>query len=171
MAVLQKCRLLSLAFALIWPDTHPVLSADDVDLLRTSFREAAKDRTRLAALFYDRLFEITPEARPLFAADLEEQRAKMMSTLGSIVAQIHAFDALRPIVGDLAVRHVRYGVRAEHYPQVGEALLWALRQALDTRFTPPVEAAWTRAYEALSAAMIEASYPLKGTNPSWAPDL
>jgi hemoglobin-like flavoprotein len=142
----------------------PVLSADDVDLLRTSFREAAKGRTRLATLFYDRLFEIDPEARLLFAADLEEQRAKMMSTLGSIVAQIHAFDALRPIVGDLALRHVRYGVRAEHYPPVGEALLWALRQTLDTRFTPPVEAAWTRAYEALSAAMIEAGHSLNGTN-------
>lgn len=143
-----------------------MLSTDDVDLLRASFREAAKGRTRLTTLFYDRLFHSTPEARLLFAADLEEQRAKMMSTLGSIVAQIHAFDTLRPIVGDLALRHVQYGVRPEHYAPVGEALLWALRQTLDARFTPQVEAAWTRAYEALSAAMIETAYPLNGTRPA-----
>jgi len=136
-----------------------VLTADEIDLLRASFREVAKYRTRMATLFYDRLFEIAPESRALFAADMEEQRAKMMSTLGSIVAQIHAFHTLRPMVGDLALRHVRYGVRAEHYPPVGEALLWALRQTLDGRFTPEVEAAWTRAYTALANAMIEAAYP------------
>lgn len=143
-----------------------LLSSDEIDLLRTSFREISKSREDAAARFYDRLFEIAPETRSLFGGDMIEQRAKMMSTLGSIVAQIHAFEALAPMVSDLARRHVTYRVEPGHYALVGEALIGAIKETLGPRFTPDVESVWCRAYAALSQAMIAAGYAPENGNAS-----
>lgn len=135
------------------------LLAEDVDLLRASFASLAPRERELAAKFYDRLFEHDPRMRRLFVSDMQSQGAKLMSMLGAIVARIHDLDALSPMVEDLARRHVGYGVQASHYAVMGEALLATLATALGARFTPEVEAAWQRAYAALSGVMVAAAYP------------
>ena len=65
-------------------------------------------------------------------------------------------DALLPVVRDLGMRHVAYGVRDEHYGTVGMALLWTLEQALRDDFTPEVKSAWIKTYGVLSQTMREA---------------
>ena len=50
------------------------------------------------------------------------------------------------------------GARPEHYPVVGEALLWTLARGLGPQFTPDVAGAWTAAYTTLSGYMIEQAY-------------
>jgi hemoglobin-like flavoprotein len=54
---------------------------------------------------------------------------------------------------------VDYGVRAEHYAPVGQALIWTLQQGLGPDFTPEVQEAWLAAYGVLSSTMIDAAYP------------
>jgi hemoglobin-like flavoprotein len=136
-----------------------MLVADDIDLLRASFAQLAPREREAAAIFYDRLFEVAPPLRRMFAGDMELQGAKMMSMLGAIVARIHDLEALAPMVEDLARRHVQYGVRPEHYAVLGQALLWMLGTALGPRFTPEIETAWARAYAALAQVMQQAAYP------------
>jgi hemoglobin-like flavoprotein len=136
-----------------------LLVAEDVDLLRASFAQLAPREREAAAMFYDRLFEIAPPLRRMFASDMELQGTKLMSMLGAIVARIHDLEALAPMVEDLARRHVQYGVQAEHYDVLGRALLWMLGTALGPRFTPEAEAAWSRAYAALAQVMQQAAYP------------
>ncbi|MFW5678676.1 MAG: globin domain-containing protein [Pseudomonadota bacterium] len=135
------------------------MSLDDreLDLLRATLRDMARAAPASASIFYDRLFEIAPETRPLFTSDMEQQGVKMMSTLGAIVAQLHDQVALAPIVADLARRHVAYGVVPAHYEKLGEALLWTVARSLGPRCTPEVRVVWTKAYAALAAAMLEAS--------------
>jgi nitric oxide dioxygenase len=131
------------------------LSSDELDLVRGSFRDLAPTAMETAALFYDRLFAVHPGLRPHFPAELDGQCAKLMSMLGAVVAQLHDLPALRPMLGDLARRHVGYGARPEHYAPVGEALLWTFARRLGEGFTPAHEAAWRKAYAALAAAMLE----------------
>jgi hemoglobin-like flavoprotein len=135
------------------------LTGSEIDLLRTSFRQVSQAPGQAAALFYGRLFEIAPEAREMFPAEMEAQGLKMMSTLGVVVAQLHDLEATRPMLEALARRHVGYGVRPEHYALLDEPLLFMLRQGLGERCTEEVEAAWRKALAALSAAMIAAAYP------------
>jgi nitric oxide dioxygenase len=135
------------------------LLAEDIDLLRASFAQLAPREREVAAMFYERLFEADPSVRRLFAGDMEVQGVKLMSMLGAIVARIHDLAALAPMIEDLAVRHVGYGVRPAHYHAMGDALMATLSTALGPRFTPAVEAAWARAYVALSTTMIAAAYP------------
>jgi len=134
-----------------------LLTVDEIDLLRVSFRDVSRQPVVASAVFYDRLFAIAPETRRMFPADLEEQGVKLMNMLGLIVAQLHQHDTLVPLVSDLARRHVGYGARPEDYALVGAALLWMLERGLGDRYTPPVQAAWEKAYAALCGVMLEAA--------------
>jgi hemoglobin-like flavoprotein len=111
-----------------------------------------------AELFYDRLFEIAPQVRPLFRRDMKNQGRKLMTTLAMVVGGLKNLEAMMPAIAGLAVKHVNYGVTAEHYEPVGEALIWTLERGLGPAFTPQTREAWMTAYGALSAAMIEAAY-------------
>ena len=78
-----------------------------------------------------------------------------MATLAVVVNGLSNLESILPAASALAVRHVGYGAKAEHYPVVGSALLWTLEQGLAEGWTPEVADAWTTAYGTLSAFMIE----------------
>lgn len=134
------------------------LTETEIDAIRASFRQLTRDSERAGALFYQTLFEIAPETRPLFVGDLREQATKLMSTLGLVVSQLHTAHTLMPVVEDLAVRHLAYGVRPNHYAMVGQALDSMLGAMLTGDAVPEQRAAWARAYASLSGAMIAAAY-------------
>ena len=60
-------------------------------------------------------------------------------------------------VAKLAKGHVQYGVKAEHYSIVGEALLWTLEKGLAEHWTEEVKEAWVLCYTTLANAMIAAA--------------
>ena len=134
-----------------------------IALVQSSFEKVAPIAPTAAALFYRRLFETAPEVRPLFKSDMDEQGRKLMATLGVVVRNLDHLDAILPAAAALALRHVDYGVRPEHYAPVGAALLWTLEQGLGAHFTPEVAEAWGAAYATLSGAMIAAAYSLAKT--------
>ncbi|EWH12165.1 hemoprotein [Catenovulum agarivorans DS-2] len=129
-----------------------------IELVQNTFAQVAPIADKAAALFYARLFEIAPEVRPLFKADLTEQGAKLMQMIGTAVASLTNLDALVPVAQDLAKRHIDYGVKKEHYAVVGAALIWTLEQGLGDAFTEEVKQAWVDVYGLLSSVMIDAAY-------------
>jgi nitric oxide dioxygenase len=135
------------------------MTPEQVRLVETSFEAVKPIAAEAATLFYGRLFEFEPEAKPLFSGDMAEQGRKLMATLGTVVANLGRFESILPAVQQLAVRHVDWGVRPAHYTTVGEALLWTLGQGLGSAFTPEVDAAWRAGYTALSGVMLAAAYP------------
>ncbi|MEM1385357.1 MAG: globin family protein [Pseudomonadota bacterium] len=134
------------------------LSTEDVTVIRRSWARAAQAGILAVDLFYGRLFEAAPEVRSLFASDMDGQKVKLIATLGFVVEHLDRPEEIGPAARALAVRHVGYGVRAEHYAPVGAALIWALEQLLGSHFGSAEADAWTRAYQALSADMIVAAY-------------
>lgn len=112
----------------------------------------------VAELFYGRLFRIAPATRALFPETMGEQHRKLIVTLGFIVEHLEDHAALLPAAEALAHRHVEYGVTADQYAPVGEALIWALRQLLGPRFAETDAHAWATAYGVLSGAMIDSAY-------------
>jgi len=74
-----------------------------------------------------------------------------------VIAKLDNLEEIAGEVGKLAVRHSAYGVRAEHYAMVGEALLWTLEKGLQESWNAETEEAWTVCYRILSNAMIVAS--------------
>lgn len=129
-----------------------------VKLIQDSFAKVAPISEQAAALFYGRLFEIAPEARPLFKGDMDEQGRKLMATLAVVVDGLSNLDALLPAASALAKRHVAYGVTPDHYAPVGEALIWTLERGLGAGWTQELAAAWAAAYATLSQFMIAQAY-------------
>jgi hemoglobin-like flavoprotein len=109
-----------------------------------------------ANLFYTRLFEADPQLKPLFKSNLDEQKKKLMQTIGLAVRGLGDLGALVPAVQALGRRHVGYGVKAKDYETVGAALLWTLSQGLGKGFDAEHEAAWTKVYGVLAKTMMEA---------------
>lgn len=134
------------------------VTGEEIDLMRSCMKTAVREIPLMTEYFHEELFRIAPETRQFYRTDLEKQGAQLINRLAMILSQMHDTDALLPFVEDLARRHVGYGVRSEHYPFVGAALLAAFRRLLGSAFTTEMEAAWTNAYKSLSAIMIDVAY-------------
>lgn len=54
----------------------------------------------------------------------------MMTMTGAAFAGLDRMDSIIPAVQQLGESHTSYGVKNEHYPIVGHALLWTQEQGL-----------------------------------------
>jgi hemoglobin-like flavoprotein len=128
------------------------------ELIRASWAAIEPNADEVAELFYARVIELDPRLDALFRhADMARQRMVLMQTLGIVVRNIDRLDQILPEVEALGRRHAGYGVRADHYPIVGRALLWTLERGLGDAFTSETAIAWADAYRRISSAMIEAA--------------
>lgn len=134
------------------------MNPEQVTLVQQSFAKVASIADQAAVIFYSRLFELAPQVKAMFPADMTEQRKKLMATLAVVVNGLSNLEAILPAASALAQRHVAYGVKPEHYPVVGSALLWAMEKGLGDGWTPDIASAWTAAYTTLSGFMIEQAY-------------
>ncbi|NUM44726.1 MAG: hemin receptor [Anaerolineales bacterium] len=134
------------------------MNTQEILTLQQSFAQVEPIADTAASLFYGRLFELDPNLRPLFKADLKTQGEKLMSALKLVVIGLDNPERIIPAVQSLGQRHAGYGVRPEHYATVGAALLWTLEKGLGAAYTPEVESAWENAFALLSGLMQEAAY-------------
>jgi nitric oxide dioxygenase len=134
------------------------MTPEQIKLVQQSFARVAPISDQAAVMFYDRLFEIAPAVKAMFPSDMREQRRKLMATLAIVVNGLSSLEMILPAASSLATRHVAYGAKAEHYPVVGEALLWTLEKGLGSEWTPDVADAWRAAYATLSEFMITQAY-------------
>lgn len=129
----------------------------DIALIRDSFAHLHRRKAETARLFYDRLFEIAPDVRPLFKGDIKAQGAKLMETLLVAIASLNDRPGLTILLEKLGRDHRAYQVEPRHYDKVGAALIWTLRTSLGAGFTPETERAWTTLYGDIAATMIGAA--------------
>lgn len=135
------------------------MQLNEIRSIRRTWAATATIKAMTGDMFYFRLFELAPESRALFKGDMDQQRMKLITTLDFIVDHLDQLDKLMPDAAALAIRHVGYGVTPDQYAPVGEALIWTMQQILGEKFTKEDKAAWAKAYDILSSAMIEAAYP------------
>ncbi len=126
----------------------------DVTLLQQSFAEVGPQKEAFAEAFYQRLFVLYPQTIPLFAAtDMKRQQSSLMATLEMVVSGVARGDNVVPGIEQLGRRHAMYGVKVEHYPMVGQALLETFEQFLRDKWTSQVEATWSEAYAIITDHM------------------
>lgn len=128
------------------------------ELVKKSWAIVAKiDFEIVGGTFYIRLFQISPELRPMFKRNsMTEQSIKLGCMLSYIISKFDKMEDLLTEVKALALRHTKYGVKEEHYKAVGDALLWTLEQGLGEYWNAELTIAWIDFYETLSYEMIAA---------------
>jgi hemoglobin-like flavoprotein len=124
-----------------------------IDLVQQTFSQVKPIASAAAGMFYARLFQLDPSLRSMFRSDMGQQGQMLMGMIGAAVGGLRNLESLSPVVRQLGARHIKYGVRAEHYDTVGVALLWTLEQGLGDDFTKEVRDAWAAAYGLLAEVM------------------
>jgi hemoglobin-like flavoprotein len=124
-------------------------------LVRQSWSRLAARQEPLAAAFYERLFEMDPRVRQLFAGvDMAQQRRKFMRMLDELVGALDAPSELVAQAIALGRRHVDYGALERDYDTVGAALIGAIEDELGEReFTPATREAWREAFALVAGLM------------------
>jgi hemoglobin-like flavoprotein len=129
------------------------VTVDQTYLLRKTFDLIEQNAQVAALVFYRRLFEMAPAIRPMFTTNIEEQAKKLMEMLAMVLSLMERPGSLEKELEESGLRHATYGVRDEHYPIVGAAMLHMLATVLGEQWTPPVAAAWTEFYGYISQCM------------------
>lgn len=127
-------------------------------LLRDTLELTLAHDDTFPARFYDRLFARRPEVRSLFHLHSPGALHKMFAQkLTALVDHVEDPAWLQRELAALAASHTSYGVTAEMYPWVGDALLETLADACSSAWTPEAEQAWRDVYAAVTRAILEAS--------------
>ncbi|GAB3800792.1 hypothetical protein GCM10028819_26800 [Spirosoma humi] len=133
-----------------------MLSEIQISIIKKSWRLLRDiDPALLGDVFYSRLFIAHPELRPLFKGSLEAQYTKFIDTLSFLVSQLHRLDEFTREVELMGQRHKQYGVKADHYNAVGEALLWTLQSGLGRDWSEDIAKAWITLYNSIAQKMQE----------------
>lgn len=106
------------------------MKPENIELVQKSwFLITQMDKKVLGRLFYNRLFKIAPDVKPMFnKRSMPAQYEKLLDMLSYIIKHLDQLDTIAENIAGLAQRHVAYGVQPAHYQAVGTALLWSMRQ-------------------------------------------
>jgi nitric oxide dioxygenase len=108
----------------------------------------------MTELFYDRLFEVQPDVRPLFSIDMQLQRQHLAASLALIVRNLRMLDTIEPSLRTLGTQHARAGVCAQHYPIVRDAMLYAMSQTLGDAWNDTLSDDWSRLLDVVARQML-----------------
>ena len=126
-------------------------------LVKESFAVIEPVAGKAAAYFYGRLFAESPHLRGMFPPSMDIQRDRLFSALTRIVWSLDSPDGMASYLGQLGRDHRKYGVIAEHYTAVGNALLSTIKRFSAEAWNVEIEAAWVAAYTAAANLMIESA--------------
>jgi len=133
---------------------------------------------KVGEAFYKKFFVLVPESKELFpisvraryrdwsAAEEEDENdlnnspamrklwAKVIDAVGSAVAGLHDPNKLVPMLQQLCMRHVGYGLKTQYFELAAKILIEVLSEGLGDKFTKDVEQAWVTIYNFMTATMI-----------------
>ncbi|MFC9754876.1 globin domain-containing protein [Streptomyces sp. NPDC056921] len=149
-----------------WTDDGTGRSTD-ATLIHRTLAEISPVADQATSYFYALLFVRHPELRNLFPVAMDVQRDRLLRAILTAADRLDDARALAEYLGELGRGHRKYGTLPMHYPAVGEALMGALSRYATTTWNGETEAAWVRAYTAISQIMIDSAAADEQRAPAW----
>lgn len=137
-------------------ELYDLIGFKDMDLqleLQASLHLMLHDEIAFAKLFYDKVFQIAPQARRLFKSNMTDQGRLLTHMLGGIVYSLSRPEHLTTGLKKLGQSHVKYGVKAAHYPIVKKAMMDTIDETLGDLKTEKTLDAWSTALDFVMDAM------------------
>ncbi|MFI1497963.1 globin domain-containing protein [Streptomyces platensis] len=142
-------------------------TSPDAILIRRTMAEIEPVADKVTSYFYALLFVQYPDLRALFPASMDTQRDRLFKALLTAAQHVDDADVLTAYLANLGRGHRKYGTQPDHYPAVGECLLSSLARYATSSWGPETQAAWVRAYTAISQIMIDAAAEDEAVAPAW----
>lgn len=139
----------------------------DAILIDRTLAEIAPVADQVTSYFYALLFVRNPDLRALFPPAMDTQRDRLLRAILTAADRLDDPASLAEYLGGLGRDHRKYGTHPAHYPAVGAALIGALSRYASTTWDAQTEAAWVRAYTAMSQIMIDAAAVDERRSPAW----
>jgi nitric oxide dioxygenase len=133
------------------------MTQHQINLVKSSWEAATGKTVFMGELFYNRLFELAPETKPLFNVTVNQQSNKLVVMLSYIINKLDKLPDIIDEVAKLARQHLQYGVKPAHYALGGEIFLWSLEKVFGESWNEELEGAWSTCYFTLTNAMINAA--------------
>ncbi|MEM6688887.1 MAG: NO-inducible flavohemoprotein [Planctomycetota bacterium] len=134
-----------------------MISEQTIGIIKAITPVVAENAETITRRFYERMFEANPEVKVFFNQAHQESGRQQGALAGAICAyfsNIDNLEALAPSVELIAQKHCSLGVKAEHYPIVGENLLGAIKDVMGDAATDEIIGAVAEAYGALAEICI-----------------
>jgi nitric oxide dioxygenase len=144
----------------------PVVSSNTVRIVKSTVPFLQAHSEAITRHFYPLLFARHPQLAEFFNMSHQaagtQQRALADAVL-AYAAHIDRPEVLASAVSRIVHRHVALGIRADHYPLVGECLLQAIKEVLGAAASDEVIGAWKEAYGALAQGLVAAEEAVYST--------
>ncbi|WP_413693744.1 NO-inducible flavohemoprotein [Psychromonas sp. KJ10-2] len=133
-----------------------MLTDNEITIIKASAPALAEYGEQITGRFYQILLEKNPELKNIFNMTNQKSGNQKQALAMAVYAFSKYVDNLSVILGDverIAQKHASLGIKAEHYPLVGSALLEAIEEVLNPG--EEVIAAWASGYGVLANVFIE----------------
>jgi hemoglobin-like flavoprotein len=145
-------------------ESSAALTEADIAVIEETWGKAAGLGVEaVGVLLFRQIFEIAPEALQLFSfkdepdlyesPKLKSHASGVVTFVGKAVAGLKDLKTLAPVLQELGMKHVGYGVVRAHYDVVGQALLRTLKLGLTEAYNDEVEASWKKLWAIVTDAM------------------
>jgi nitric oxide dioxygenase len=134
-----------------------MLSEKSIKIIKSTVPVLEVHGAAITRRFYDMLFTSHPELLNMFNHANQKQGRQQTALANAVYAaalHIDQLEAILPAVKQIAHKHRSLGVKAEHYPVVGQNLLAAIKDVLGAAATDEILQAWGEAYNVIADAFI-----------------
>ena len=131
------------------------MNPEQIAIVRETWARLQPQADQVANRFYSRLFDLDPDLKPLFEADLEGQGERCMQCVDAAVARLDQPEQFRAEAAERGASHFFYSGNDDDFDNAGIAFLWALERLLGPEFRLDVRAAWAEFFGELTDAIRE----------------
>lgn len=140
-----------------------VMKQTTISIVKSTVPVLEQHGQAITTRFYEMLFEQYPSLKNVFNQTNQKTGRQQMALANTVYAAAQYIDRLEtllPVVKQIAHKHRSIGVKAEHYPIVGEFLLKAIKDVLKEAATDEIMEAWKEAYGAIADVFISVEQEL-----------
>ncbi|MDU9418546.1 globin domain-containing protein [Staphylococcus lloydii] len=134
-----------------------MLTEKEIQTIRETVPLLKEHGQTITSKFYDRLFIEHPELKNVFNQTNQKKGLQSSALAMAVLAAAEHIDDLSPIVPvimPVVYKHCALQVLPEHYPIVGENLLWAIKEVTGLTDDSEVIQTWGKAYQEIADAFI-----------------
>jgi hemoglobin-like flavoprotein len=126
-----------------------IATDEQIAQIHKSFDSIWPLHREITKTFYQRFFELVPDARRMFPDEMDGRRRKLMGAIAALVGTLDHPEMFRPVGSAVDRWHGLLGVTSSHLAPFADALLWTLERHFVASSSPALRQAWAALCEAL----------------------
>lgn len=134
-----------------------MLTQEEIQTIKETVPLLKDKGQTITSIFYKRLFEQHPELKNVFNQTNQKRGLQSSALAMAVLAaaeNIKDLSLIVPAIMPVVYKHCALQVKPEHYPIVGENLIWAIEEVTGLEDEDPIIQTWIKAYREIADAFI-----------------